>query len=173
MGRWILVAVAGVLAISLISGSLRGPFAGAQALRVAPGPFARRDIPPDYLAWYRRAASTCPGEPWSVLAGIGKVESDHGRSHAPGVWSGANRAGAMGPMQFLPATFAAYGVDGNHDGRTDVYQPADAIYGAATLLCARGARGGSLAGVRRAVFAYNHASRYVNAILSWAARYAG
>jgi integrase len=54
------------------------------------------------------AARTCPGLPWSVLAGIGKVESDHGQSTAPGIRSGANFAGAEGPMQFEPATFARY-----------------------------------------------------------------
>ena len=52
------------------------------------------------------AAGTCPGLPWSVLAAIGRVESDSGRSRAPGVASGANAAGAEGPMQFEPATFA-------------------------------------------------------------------
>ncbi|MFI5068099.1 MAG: NlpC/P60 family protein [Streptosporangiales bacterium] len=67
---------------------------------------ARQDIPAGYLAWYMSAAQTCPGLPWSVLAGIGKVESDHGRSSLPGVRAESNSAGAEGPMQFLPATFA-------------------------------------------------------------------
>ncbi len=57
------------------------------------------------------AAQTCPGLPWSVLAGIGKVESDHGRANLPGVRSGSNSAGAEGPMQLLPATFAEYAVN--------------------------------------------------------------
>ena len=69
---------------------------------------ARQNIPPDYLIWYMDAAQTCPGLPWSVLAGIGKVESDNGQSTAPGVHCGANFAGAEGPMQFEPATFAEY-----------------------------------------------------------------
>ena len=76
---------------------------------VAASPSALADIPPTYLAAYQGAAATCPGLPWTVLAGIGKVESDHGRSTLPGVRSGANSAGAQGPMQFLPATFARYG----------------------------------------------------------------
>ena len=57
------------------------------------------------------AAQTCPGLPWGVLAGIGEVESDHGQSTAPGVHSGANFAGAEGPMQFEPATFARYATE--------------------------------------------------------------
>src|SRR6266566_2293457 len=77
----------------------------------SPTALARLDIPPDYLAWYTSAAQTCPGLPWAVLAGIGKIESDHGRSDAAGVHSGANSADAEGPMQFLPATFAAHAVN--------------------------------------------------------------
>ncbi len=46
---------------------------------------ARADIPPAWLIWYMDAAATCPGLPWSVLAGIGEVESGHGRSGLPGV----------------------------------------------------------------------------------------
>jgi hypothetical protein len=52
------------------------------------------DIPASDLSLYEAAAATCPGLPWTVLAGIGKVESDHGRSVLPGVRSGANFAGA-------------------------------------------------------------------------------
>ena len=71
--------------------------------------------------------------PWSVLAAIGSIETDHGRSRAPGVRSGVNRHGCCaGPMQFNtrdgpPSTWQRYGVDGNHDGTTDVYDPEDAI----------------------------------------------
>jgi cell wall-associated NlpC family hydrolase len=117
------------------------------------------------------AASTCPGLPWGVLAGIGKVESDHGQSTAPGVHSGANLAGAEGPMQFEPATFAGYATDGDHDGQLSPYDPGDAIYTAAAMLCANGAASGTQAGIRQAVFAYNHSWTYVNEVLSWAARY--
>jgi cell wall-associated NlpC family hydrolase len=106
-----------------------------------------------------------------VLAGIGKVESDHGQSTAPGIHSGANFAGAEGPMQFEPATFALYATDGDHGGQLSPYDPADAIYTAATMLCANGAASGTPAGIRQAVFAYNHSWAYVNEVLSWAARY--
>jgi membrane-bound lytic murein transglycosylase B len=68
---------------------------------------------------------------WQILAAVGKVESDHGRPQLPGVLVGANSAGAMGPMQFLTATWAAYGVDGDRDGLTSAYSPTDAIWGAA------------------------------------------
>jgi membrane-bound lytic murein transglycosylase B len=132
----------------------------------------RADIPADYLAWYIAAARTCPGLPWPVLAGIGKVESDHGRSPLPGVHSGANFAGAEGPMQFLPGTFAEFAVNADPGQPLSPYDPADAIYTGARMLCADGARGGSTAGLERAIFAYNHADWYVAEVMSWADTYA-
>jgi hypothetical protein len=63
-------------------------------------------IPPAMLALYQQSAETCPGLPWTILAAIGTIESDNGQSNLPGVRSGANAAGAMGLMQFEPATFA-------------------------------------------------------------------
>jgi cell wall-associated NlpC family hydrolase len=138
----------------------------------APTVLARQDIPVDYLAWYTAAAQTCPGLPRSVLAGIGKVESDHGRSHLPGVQSGANSAGAEGPMQFLPATFAQFAVNADPGHPLTPYDPADAIYAAARMLCSDGARGGTGTGIQQAIFAYNHATWYVTAVLTWANRYA-
>jgi cell wall-associated NlpC family hydrolase len=153
------------------------PEAPAQAysdggLGGTPTALARADIPPDYLAWYISAAQTCPGLPWSVLAGIGKVESDHGRSDAPGVQSGTNSAGAEGPMQFLSATFAAHAVDADPSQPLSPYDPADAIYTTAATLCADGARGGSGTGIQQAIFTYNHATWYVTGVLAWAAKYA-
>lgn len=59
-----------------------------------PSPAALTDIPADYLVLYQHAATVCPGLDWSVLAGIGKVETNHGRLNAPGVHSGTNNAGA-------------------------------------------------------------------------------
>jgi cell wall-associated NlpC family hydrolase len=145
---------------------------GDAGLGGAPTALALQDIPADYLAWYMAAAQTCPGLPWSVIAGIGKVESNHGRSTLPGVRSGANGAGAEGPMQFLPATFAAYAVNADPGSLLTPYNPADAIYTAAKMLCADGARGGTQAGIQQAIFDYNHADWYVTDVLSWAARYA-
>ena len=131
---------------------------------------ARAGIPPDYLIWYMDAAQTCPGLPWSVLAGVGTVESGNGQSDLPGVHSGANFAGAEGPMQFEPATFAEYAT--GPDQPLSPYDPADAIYTAAAMLCASGARGGTDTGIENAVFAYNHAGWYVSDVMSWAAKYA-
>ncbi len=131
---------------------------------------ARAGIPPDYVIWYKDAAQTCPGLPWSVLAGIGTVESGNGQSNAPGVHSGHNFAGAEGPMQFLPTTFAQYAT--GPDKPLSPYDPADAIYSAAAMLCASGARGGTGTGIENAVFAYNHAGWYVSEVMSWAGKYA-
>lgn len=136
-----------------------------------PSVLAITDIPPAYLRLYLAAARTCPGLPWGVLAGIGKVESDHGRSTLPGVHSGVNSAGAEGPMQFELRTFAEFAVDGDHDGTISVYDPGDAIHTAAAMLCADGARSGAAAGIWRAVFAYNHSAAYVRTVLRWASRY--
>ena len=133
---------------------------------------ARADIPADYLTWYIGAAQTCPGLPWPVLAGIGKVESDHGRSPLPGVHAGANFAGAEGPMQFLPGTFGEFAVNADPGQPLSPYDPADAIFTAARMLCADGARGGSTAGIEQAIFAYNHAGWYVREVMSWAETYA-
>ncbi|HEY6707821.1 MAG TPA: bifunctional lytic transglycosylase/C40 family peptidase, partial [Actinomycetota bacterium] len=120
------------------------------------------------------AADSCPGLPWSVLAAIGKVETDHGRSTAPGVQSGANFAGAAGPMQIgvggkAGNTWAAYAVDADGGGPS-VYSPADAIFTAASYLCQNGASKG--ANVAGAVFAYNHADWYVTKVLAIASAYA-
>jgi Transglycosylase SLT domain len=147
-----------------------GPSPGTAGLGGTPSALARASIPADYLAWYIGAAQTCQGLPWAVLAGIGKVESDHGQSNLPGVHAGANAAGAEGPMQFLPATFGEFAVDADPAQPVSPYDPADAIYTAARMLCADGARGGSPSGVNQAIFAYNHASWYVAEVLSWAAR---
>ena len=124
------------------------------------------DIPPDVLGDYQAAAATCPGLSWTVLAGIGKVESDHGRSRLPGVHDGANSAGAEGPMQVLPATFAAYAV-GPHPSPYDM---ADATTAAARLLCANGAADPSR--LRQAIWDYNHSWSYVDTVLAWSDRYA-
>jgi hypothetical protein len=118
-----------------------------------------------YLDLYKRAATTCPGLPWTVLAAIGQVESDHGRN------AGQSSAGALGPMQFLPSTWKAYGVDGDGDGKADITNPFDAIPGAAKYLCASGGgKGGD--SLYKAIFAYNHADWYVQKVLNLAAAYA-
>ena len=141
-------------------------------------------IPAAYLAGYHKAGARY-GIPWTVLAGIGEAESGHGRSNAPGVHSGANPAGAAGPMQFgigglagntwggapvHPASEHAggYGIDGDHDGTVNVYDPGDAIPSAAAFLQANGAP----ANIQAALFAWNHSGSYVTDVLDQAARYA-
>jgi len=118
--------------------------------------------PSEFFRLYRAAATTCPGLSWTVLAAVGQVESGHGRS------TGVSSAGARGPMQFLPATFAAYGVDGDRDGDREIDDPADAVFSAARYLCASGAAS-DLPG---AVFAYNRAQWYVELVLRLSRGYA-
>jgi cell wall-associated NlpC family hydrolase len=125
------------------------------------------------LALYQRAAATCPGLPWTVLAAIGTVESDNGQSDLPGVHSGANGAGAEGPMQFLPATFAEYAQPVPPGGADppSPYDPTDAVFAAARLLCANGGAGG--ADIPGAIFTYNHSASYVQQVLALAQSYGG
>jgi len=121
---------------------------------------------PAYMALYRNAAAAmCPGLSWTVLAAIGQVESGHGRD------TSTSYAGAMGPMQFLPATFAAYAVDGDDDGVASIMDPPDAIFTAARYLCANGAASGPNA-LANAIFHYNHADWYVQMVLTLAKQYA-
>ena len=76
----------------------------------------------------------------------------------------------MGPMQFLASTWSAYGVDGDGDGRADVYNTVDAIWGAARYLCANGA--GNAETLRSAIWAYNHSDSYLGQVLRTASSYA-
>jgi cell wall-associated NlpC family hydrolase len=165
--RRLIAVAAGVVAL-LTSGGIALGVLGASA--PAPSAIGSRPIPPQLVGVYRSAARTCPGLPWTVLAAIGRIESDHGRSSALGVDHGTNAAGAGGPMQFLASTWQQYGVDGNHDGSADRYDVADAIYGAANYLCAKG--GGQTSRLRAAVYTYNHSSSYVDAVLRQSASYA-
>ena len=103
------------------------------------------------------------GVPWSVLAAINKVESNFGRNMGP------SSAGAIGWMQFMPATWMEWGVDANGDGIADPWNASDAIFSAARYLAAAGAS----TDLYRAVFAYNHAGWYVNEVLQLAALYQG
>jgi membrane-bound lytic murein transglycosylase B len=106
-----------------------------------------------------------------VLAGIGTIESDNGRSQSRGVHRGRNRKGAEGPMQFEPATFAQYAVRADRSARLSPYDPQDAIFTAAGMLCADGTANRTARGLRGAIFCYNHAHWYVRDVLSLAAGY--
>jgi len=120
--------------------------------------------PASYRELYQLSARYCPGLSWKVLAAIGQVESGHGRNVGP------SSAGALGPMQFLPSTWAYAGIDGDGDGRADIMSAYDAVPAAALYLCRNGAgRGGQY--LYDAVFSYNHADWYVRLVLDLAARY--
>ncbi|MFF7250470.1 NlpC/P60 family protein [Embleya sp. NPDC008237] len=167
-----LVVIAGGLITAIVQaiGSAASDTVNAASNLANASERAKADIPPGYLALYQQAAATCPGLSWTVLAAIGKVETDHGRSPLPGVKSGANGSGAMGPMQFIADTWNTYNPPGTKPGGTpNVYDPADAIPAAARMLCAEGARDGR--DLRKAIFAYNHATWYVNQVLEQADAY--
>jgi cell wall-associated NlpC family hydrolase len=169
-----LAAVAGGLCLLV---ALLGAGAGAGIASLlgggaaAPSASATSSIPAAMLALYQQAATTCPGLPWTVLAAIGTVESDNGQSTLPGVQSGANSAGAEVDMQELPATFAEYDQPVPPGGADppSPYDPVDAVYAAARMLCANGAANG--ANLNQAIFDYNHATWYVSEVMSLAQTY--
>lgn len=149
---------------------LLGWFLGGRGSQ--PSQTALSDIPPDYLTLYHQAAATCPGLDWSILAAIGKEETDHGRSTLPGVHSGTNSAGAAGPMQFLPSTFnrviARHPLPPGGATPPSLYNPHDAVFAAAANLCDSGAP----RNLHDAIYAYNHAEWYVSDVLAQADQYA-
>lgn len=105
------------------------------------------------LRWYREGERRF-GVEWEVLAAVNFVETGFGRLRS------SSSAGAQGPMQFLPSTWRAYGLGG------DVHDPHDAILGAANYLRASGAT----RDLRRALYAYNHSTLYVDAVVRYAAQ---
>jgi peptidoglycan DL-endopeptidase CwlO len=145
---------------------------------------AGKSIPANYLYWYKKVGQQY-GIPWTILAGIGTEESENGQSALPGVHSGTNSFGAAGPMQIgvdgasgdqwggapvHPASQAVNGVATDEDGNStvSVYDPADAIAGAAKYLIQHGVQ----SNVQGAIFAYNHADWYVQDVLNFASEYA-
>jgi len=158
--RTLVAAVRRVLGASVTVVSLRG-----EQLPLAAS--APRQIT-SYLQLFQASARRyCPALSWTVLAAIGQIESNDGQNVGP------SSAGALGPMQFLPSTWAAWGIDGfGPPGSPDVMNPLDAVPSAARLLCADGASAGTPSGLRQAIFGYNHATWYVNEVLALAAEYA-
>jgi membrane-bound lytic murein transglycosylase B len=108
---------------------------------------------PRLLTWYRDGERRF-GVRWQLLAAVNFVESAFGKVR------NSSTAGAQGPMQFLPATWRAYGLGG------DVHDPHDAILGAAHYLAANGGAHDE----RRALLRYNHSTLYVDAVLRYAHR---
>jgi hypothetical protein len=111
-------------------------------------------IPPFLLPIYQ-AAGIQYDVPWQVLAAINEIETDYGRNLS------VSSAGAVGWMQFLPSTWKRYGMDVTGTGYADPYNPVDAIFAAARYLHAAGAS----KSIPRAIFAYNHASWYVQSVM--------
>lgn len=108
--------------------------------------------PADDLLRFYRQGQRRHGVPWEVLAAVNLVETGMGRIR------GTSVAGARGPMQFMPATWEAY-------GRGDIDDPHDAILAAARYLAANGAGKGRL---DRALYAYNHSASYVAGVKAYA-----
>lgn len=133
--------------------------------QAASSAYARQLVPATYLDLYRRAATTCPGLPWTVLAAIGTLETRNGQNvHR-------SSGGALGPMQFLPSTWARWGYDASGNGVADINDPVDAVFSAARYLCAVGAgRGGT--SLDDAIYSYNHAWWYVRKVIVLANRFA-
>ncbi len=164
----VVLALLALFALVLVL-TIIGALAGSQASNAstcspitATGPGAP---PADLLPIYEGAAARYGLGPagWAYLAAINRVETDFGQNLS------VSSAGAIGWMQFEPGTWARYGVSVSGTGPPDPYNPNDAIYSAANLLHASGAP----ANWSQAIYAYNHASWYVNEVESYARQYGG
>jgi len=138
----------------------------------APNPFAFPTPPlqfsfdqfqiPLFLLPIYQAAATQYRIPWEILAAINEVETNFGSDLS------VSRAGAEGWMQFEPSTWRRYGLDVTASGTANPYDPDDAIFAAARYLDASGAA----SDLRRAIFAYNHSTAYVDSVLAEASQIA-
>jgi transglycosylase-like protein with SLT domain len=137
--------------------TLTPPLPGAlgEAIGGIPGFFIESFRVPPFLLPIYQAAGTAYDIPWQVLAAINEVETDYGRD------LNISSAGAEGWMQFLPSSWARYGVDATGSGYEDPYNPADAIFAAARYLAAAG----GARHIRDAVLSYNHSAAYVEAVM--------
>jgi murein DD-endopeptidase MepM/ murein hydrolase activator NlpD len=146
-------------------GTSLGPFSAGPdtaLLTAITGLYSAQQGPPAYLVPIYKAAGKRYHIPWQILAAINSIETNYGRDLS------VSSAGAVGWMQFMPDTWTTYGVDASHTGNADPYDPRDAIFSAANLLHASG---GST-DIAGALFAYNHAAWYVDAVM-WRARNMG
>ena len=159
------IGCAGQLVAFIILCGAIGILAGSCAVAAVPVPEPApiAGIPPDYLVLYEQAGERF-GLQWQVLAGVGQIETHHGRGDAS---CAPNFAGARGPMQFLPGTFAEAA---RLAGLTNpnICNPADAIFAAAALLHADGAPENWTA----ALLHYNPNPKYPDEVMYWANRYA-
>ena len=154
-----------VVLVSILGATVTQPPQCGQGAAVGLTVGGSDQIPSRLVAFYQGAAARFGLGPdgWLYLASINKTETEFGSNQ------NTSSAGARGPMQFMPATWATQGIDGDGDGRKDILNEADAIYGAANYLHASGAPGDW----QRAIFAYNHAGWYVDKILANVARWGG
>jgi len=159
------VALLSLVALALVAGTARADVFQVVPSTVTPfvppPPAVPEQLDSAQLLGLWQGAGAEYGVPWQVLAAINKVESDFGRNMGP------SSAGAVGWMQFMPATWMEWGVDANGDGVADPWNAADAIYSAARYLAAAGAS----TDLYRAVYAYNHADWYVQEVLAIAQLY--
>jgi hypothetical protein len=133
-------------------------------MTLAPSEHAEREIPEDLIPLYQRAAAQCPGLPWTVLAAIHRLETNFSRGGEV-----VSYAGAVGPMQFMPATWSTYGVDDDGNGQIDITDLEDSVSSAANYLCANGA--GDPERMRNAIWHYNHSDAYVSEVIARASSY--
>ena len=152
-----------VLAGSATGQGVEGEAPPAGAMEVPAGLFALppgldalgENPPPGYLIPIYREAGRRYDVPWQVLAAINEIETNYGRNLS------VSSTGALGWMQFMPGTWAQWGVDADQDGARNPYSPLDAIFAAARYLKASGAQ----RDLPAAVYAYNHAHWYVTEVL--------
>jgi murein DD-endopeptidase MepM/ murein hydrolase activator NlpD len=159
------IGCAGQLVAFIILCGAVGILAGSCAIAAEPAQAQAPigDIPPAYLVLYEQAGERF-GLQWQVLAGVGQIETHHGRLDAD---CAPNSSGARGPMQFLSATFAeAARLAGI--ANPDICNPADAIPAAAALL----AHDGAPQNWHAALLAYNPNPKYPDEVMTWANRYA-
>ena len=168
IGLVCLVLVPFVLFSALLGASSAAGCGAAGAGAITPGAGAK-GLPPQFIPIYAQAAAKYHLGPqgFGILAAIHEIENGFSPQGGP-----TSSAGAVGPMQFLPSTWAVYGQDGNGDGKKDINNVWDAIFGAANYLHASGLRPGATeAQVRNAILAYNHSDAYVSEVLAKAAVY--
>ncbi len=134
----------------------------AASYSFTPGTIGKGEtVPGEYIPIYKAAGDKYNVE-WYVLAAIHKIETDFSR-----ITTMVSSVGALGHMQFMPPTWAYYGVDGNNDLRIDVWSLEDSIFSAANYLNASGYS----KDIRKAIWHYNHAEWYVNDVLETAAQF--
>ena len=132
------------------------------------------DLPLVALSAYWRAAALAPCRlPWWLLAGVGRAESRHGSGYGGHLTVDGDTAWdrAVGPMQFIPGTWARWATDGNADKKADPHNIYDAAGAAAAYLCFSRGNLDTDAKLRGALLAYNRSIPYATEVLSQGRRY--